>query len=115
MDFKPRNPEETLALYIIIRIRTPSVLTDLGKHISANPFLLPVSGKRKKDFLLSCHSLSLETGRHRRPPIPRSPRLCRHCPLASVGDEHHLVFERPIFQPAVRCASALLLAAFKAK
>ena len=26
-------------------------------------------------------------------------KLCPHCPLASVGDEYHLVFECPIFQP----------------
>ena len=26
-------------------------------------------------------------------------KLCPHCPLASVGDEYHLVFESPIFQP----------------
>ena len=70
---------------------------------TSNPyFLLPVSGKRMKRFLrfrLSCHSLPIETGRHHRPPIPRSSRLCPHCPLASVGDEYHLVFECPIFQP----------------
>ena len=69
---------------------------------TSNPyFLLPVSGKRMKRFLhvrLSCHSLPIETGRHHRPPIPRSSRHS-HCPLASVGDEYHLVFECPIFQP----------------
>ena len=48
---------------------------------------------------LSCHSLPIETGRHHRPPIPRSSRLCPHCPLASVGDEYHIVFECPFFQP----------------
>ncbi len=72
---------------------------------TSNPyFLLPVSGKRMKRFLrfrLSCHSLPIETGRHHRPPIPRSSRLCPHCPLASVGDEYHLVFECPIFQPLI--------------
>ena len=68
-----------------------------------NPyFLLPVSGKRMKHFLrfrLSCLSLPIETGRHHRPPSPRSSRFCPHCPLASVGDEYHLVFECPNFQP----------------
>jgi len=47
-------------------------------------------------FRLNCHSLPVETGRHHKPPIPRS---CRLCPLSSVGDEYHLVFECPIFQP----------------
>ena len=71
-------------------------------HASNPYFLLPVSGKRMKRFLrfrLSCHSLPIETGRHHRPPIPRSSRLFPHCPLSSVGDEHHLVFECPTFQP----------------
>ncbi len=69
---------------------------------TSNPyFLLPVSGKRMKRFLRfrHCHSLPVETGRHHRPPIPRSSRLCPDCPLSSVGDEYHLVFECPIFQP----------------
>ena len=55
--FKPRNPEETLALYIIIRIRTPSVLTGwlavsvyLGKHISANPFSFTCSWQAHEGF-----------------------------------------------------------------
>ena len=68
---------------------------------TSNPyFLLPVSGKRMKSFLrfrLSSHSLLIETGRHDRPPIPRPSRLCTHCPLSSVGDEHHFVFECPYF------------------
>ena len=73
-------------------------------HASNPYFLLPVSGKRMKQFLrfrLSCHSPPIETGRHHRPPIPRSSRLCPHCPLSSVDseDEYHLVFECPIFQP----------------
>ena len=72
---------------------------------TSNPyFLLPVSGKRMQRFLrfrLSCHSLTIETGRHHRPPIPRSSRLCPHC-LSSVGDEYHLVFECPIFPATQR-------------
>ncbi len=71
-------------------------------NISNPYFLLPVSGKRMKHFLrfrLSCLSLPIETGRHHRPPSPRSSRFCPHCPLASVGDEYHLVFECPNFQP----------------
>ncbi len=55
--------------------------------------------KRFLRFRLSYHSLPIETGRHHRPPILRSSRLCPHCPLDSVGDERHLVFECPIFQP----------------
>jgi len=68
---------------------------------TSNPyFLLPVSGKRMKRslrFRLSCHSLPVETGRHHRPPIPRSSRLCPHCPLSSDGDELHYI--RNIFLP----------------
>jgi len=48
---------------------------------------------------LSSHLLPIETGRHQRPPMPRSFELCPCCPLSSVGDEYHLVFECPIFQP----------------
>ncbi len=70
---------------------------------TSNPcFLVPVSGKRIKRFLhfrLNSHSLPIETGRHHRPPIPRSSRLCAYCPLSSAGNEFHFIFECPNFQP----------------
>ena len=49
--------------------------------------------KRFLCFRLTSHSLPDETGKHRRPHIPGSFRLCPHCPLSSVGDEQHFVFE----------------------
>ena len=48
----------------------------------SNPyFRFPVSGERMKCFLLltmSSQSLPIETGRHDRPAIPHSTRLCPH-------------------------------------
>lgn len=44
-------------------------------------------------FRLSSHGLRIETGRWRKPPIPRELRHCRHCAAHTVDDEAHFLFE----------------------
>lgn len=49
-------------------------------------------------FRLGAHDLSVATGRwardpHTGQPLARSQRLCRHCDVATVEDEYHMVFE----------------------
>ena len=55
--------------------------------------------KRFLRFGMSSHSSPIETGRHHRPAIPRTTRLCPHCSLSLIGDEQHFVFECPFLQP----------------
>ena len=71
------------------------------EQIATKSGLAELKGMSFVSFRLSSHSLPIETGRHHRPPIPRPSRLFTHCPLSSVGDEHHFVFviECPYFQP----------------
>ena len=44
-------------------------------------------------FRTSCHSLAIETGRHRKPPIPPEQRLCVYCNSGKVDDEVHFLIE----------------------
>ena len=41
----------------------------------------------------SAHRLNIETGRHKRPPIPRESRTCNFCNNDSVEDECHFLLE----------------------
>ena len=56
-------------------------------------FLFNINIKRKKKrnvlsrFRMSCHHLSIESGRHARPIISHDDRLCTSCSV--LGDERH--------------------------
>ena len=47
---------------------------------------------------VSAHSFEIETGRYKRPIIPRSERICKFCSSASVGDEKHVLLECELSQ-----------------
>ena len=46
---------------------------------------------------LSSHNIKIETGRYTTPFTPREERVCSECPL-SVEDEHHVVFQCPLYR-----------------
>ena len=46
--------------------------------------------------------LEIETGRHERPVVPRSRRLCRCCAMAEIEDSYHFVMRCPRFRPERR-------------
>ena len=46
--------------------------------------------------------LEIETGRHERPIVPRSQRICKCCTRAEVEDSYHFVMQCPRFQPERR-------------
>ena len=46
-------------------------------------------------FRLSSHNLKIELGRHKRPYVPASERLCEKCNLNLVEDEHHCLMVCP--------------------
>ena len=46
---------------------------------------------------LSSHNIKIETGRYTQPFTPREGRVCSQCPL-SVEDEHHVVFQCPLYR-----------------
>ena len=48
-------------------------------------------------FRLSAHDLPVAVGRFSR--VPRLQRLCQHCMSGTIGDEFHMVFECPFYNP----------------
>ena len=46
---------------------------------------------------LSSHNLKIETGRYTTPPTPGGKRVCSECTPA-VEDEHHVVFQCPLYR-----------------
>ena len=46
---------------------------------------------------LSSHNLKIETGRYTTPPTPRDERVCSAC-TTTVEDEHHVVFQCPLYR-----------------
>lgn len=47
---------------------------------------------------LHSHNLALETGRHCRPKIPRSLRICLFCNSNQIEDEIHFLISCPLYQ-----------------
>ena len=47
-------------------------------------------------FRISCHQLAIETGRHRKIPLPVHDRICS-CDLRSIEDEFHVIMSCPKF------------------
>ena len=46
-------------------------------------------------FRVSSHDLQIEKGRHSKPKIPLSLRLCRHCDSQCIDNEYHFLTECP--------------------
>ena len=46
---------------------------------------------------LSSHNINIETGRYTTPSTPREERVCSEC-ATSVEDEHHVVFQCPLYR-----------------
>ena len=46
---------------------------------------------------LSSHNLKIETGRYTKPPTRRDERVCSEC-TSVVEDEHHVVFQCPLYR-----------------
>ena len=46
---------------------------------------------------LSSHNLKIETGRYTKPPTARDERVCSEC-TSVVEDEHHVVFQCPLYR-----------------
>jgi hypothetical protein len=46
----------------------------------------------------------------RRTGVPRSQRICPHCPIGDIGDEHHLIFKRSAVQHIRDCYPGLFRA-----
>ena len=44
-------------------------------------------------FRVSSHRLGIETGRHKKPPVPVDSRVCPYCPGSILDDELHLITE----------------------
>ena len=71
------------------RIETPFIRLSLP----------PSTHRRFFRFRAGCSGLPIDTGRHRRPPIPRAQRHCPKCHSQSVCDEYHVIFECPALVP----------------
>ena len=57
-------------------------------------------GTRKsfvKFYLLSNHKLCIESGRHRRPVLPREERVCAVCKNNEIEDETHMLFSCTLY------------------
>ena len=54
-------------------------------------------------FRSSGHRLLIETGRHVRPKIERSERICKSCNLNVVENETHFLLECPFFRQERKC------------
>ena len=71
------------------------------------PYLLEgaVTSRRERAslarFRCSCHSLRVETDRHLPAAVrpPRHLRSCRFCCSSAAEDEHHMVFDCPVYAP----------------
>jgi hypothetical protein len=61
------------------------------------PYLTEVDSRARMAslarFRTGCHWLRVETGRHEG--VDRPSRVCPHCSLGAVEDEHHMVFDCP--------------------
>ena len=67
--------------------------------MTPNPYKLPIPAAKLRVFLrfrIGCHGLPNVLGRFAR--VPRLQRPCTACHTAKIGDERHLVFERPALQ-----------------
>ena len=64
--------------------------------VSSYIYILRNRGTRKSfvKFYLSNHKLCIESGRHRRPVLPREERVCAVCKNNEIEDETHTVYTR---------------------
>ena len=73
-------------------LRTYSLFKD--QHL-VEPYLLSnISYKFKRciaKLRVSSHRLGIETGRHKKPPLPLNQRLCQYCSGSHIDDELHFV------------------------
>ena len=77
-------------LSLLAKIKTDIVLEDYVK------ILKPPLRKFIAKVRTSAHSFEVETGRYKRPVIPRSERICRFCETGDVGDELHVLLNCPL-------------------
>jgi len=58
-------------------------------HFGLEPYIFMVRNRNQRSHLsrlrLSAHQLGCETGRYRRPPVPREERYCAYCPAGPGG------------------------------
>ena len=48
-------------------------------------------------FRCGCHGLHVDTGRFDSQKLPREDRVCHVCRSSSVEDEHHFLFDSPVY------------------
>ena len=77
------------------------LLGRLKNNFSIEPYVKVLPHRLRKFIAkvrVSAHSFEIETGRYKRPIIPRSERICKFCSSASVGDEKHVLLECELSQ-----------------
>ena len=79
------------------KLRTYSTIKEA---FALEPYLTqsPLSIRRDITRLrISCHPLSIETGRYSKPKIPVENRLCEMCNINCVEDEYHMLLVCPFY------------------
>ena len=83
------NPDSKLRTYNLIK-----------EHVGMEPYLTEIRNinyrKSLTKFRLSNHDLMIETGRHRKPKIPKQERFCPFC-TNRVEDEIHFLIKCPTY------------------
>ena len=71
--------------------------TKFKNSFSVEPYLNLVNVPKYRlaisQLRVSSHRLAIETGRHTRPPILASERICKYCHLQNIDDELHFITE----------------------
>ena len=64
------------------------------------PYIIHTGTSKRRNITrlrISCHPLAVETGRYNKPKTPIGQRLCEHCDLGQIENEHHMIFVFPFY------------------
>ena len=64
------------------------------------PYIIHTGTSKRRNITrlrISCHPLAVETGRYNKPKTPIGQRICEHCDLNQIENEHHMIFVCPFY------------------
>ena len=70
------------------------------KQFILEPYVIQTDLIKRRNITklrISCHSLTIETGRYSNPKIPIDKRVCIHCNLNCIENEYHVIVECPFY------------------